>query len=98
VSFEVMFEVVKWWWDSGSSRYMVSDLWRLVLMLYWLCSMLSVRRRHERRWCPDWQFSYKSIRWTPRSRISTELRLRVLLTHSSLLWASSFRNSLILQS
>jgi len=27
VSFEVMFEEVKWWWASDSSRYMVLDLW-----------------------------------------------------------------------
>jgi len=27
VSFEVMFEGVKWWWDSDKSRYIVPDLW-----------------------------------------------------------------------
>jgi len=53
-----------------------------------------VRCWHERLWCAGRQFSDKSVWWTPRSRLSTKLRLRVLLTtdpcyrrhHSTTAW------------
>ena len=56
-----------------------------------------VRRRHERLWSPHGQFSNKSVRRTPWSRLRTELRLRVLLIacyrrhHSTTAWYCGVR-------